>query len=84
VLPTPSHEDVGSYRNCPEGYQLDAIVFVFGLLSTNYLNLLVVVALEYRRLLSQTVFALVHDIIIVLKQKGAKKNEAGITIPNPT
>jgi hypothetical protein len=65
------------------GNQLDGIVFVFGLLSTNYLNLLVVVVLEYRRLLSQTVFALMHDTIN-FKKRGAKKNEAGITTTNPT
>jgi hypothetical protein len=64
--------------------QLDGIAFVFGLLSTNYLNLLVVVVLEYRRLLSQTLFALMHDIINCFKSNEAEKNEAGITTPNPT
>jgi len=49
--------------------QLDVIVFVFSLLSTNYLNLLVVVVLEYRRLLLQTGFALMHDIINLFKTK---------------
>jgi len=49
--------------------QLDGIVFVFGWLSTSYLNLLVLGVLEYRRLLSQTVFAFVHDKINRFKTK---------------
>jgi hypothetical protein len=53
--------------------QLDGIVFVFGWLSTNYLNLLVLGVLEYRRLLSQTVFALMHDIINCYKTKGGEE-----------
>jgi len=64
--------------------QLDGTAFIFGLLSTNYLTLLVVVVLEYRRFLSQTVFALMNDIINRFKSKEAEKNETGITTPITT
>jgi hypothetical protein len=49
--------------------QLDGIDFVFGWLSTSYLNLVVIGVLEYSRLLSQTVFAFMHDKINRFKIK---------------